>query len=420
MKEKFRSIIIFLIILSLVSFIPIFVMGLSSSVDLGEDLGEGIPSTPITESSYYQQADLEVEDSKDQLDLSSTTETSEKLEGDFNGRIKTKDWEAEGTFSNLVVGNGGIYEAVITGVSAGTTMYFLSTFDDQIFKFTAGSDESAIRVVQFDKDGFMQERVYFELAEGDTIEQGSLFEVQNYHYEAYDDASIYIYNQDQTTEIKLGEQSYTGIYNESFENPTEDYVKTALTENGFYNITLNENSKYTYNLDFLNLTLNNNNNRKITICKNSEDVCEVYNTGNTFVINGADKSLMQDGFTILESLDENNIIELNFAEQTMTLSNLNPREEILAKTRIGFHEIIETADDIESIILNEEYPYLFTTYDSDKIIPELIIEDKILKYEHTNRIWSMPNIEELEDNCINYAYKKIMGETNGAKPSYCA
>ena len=386
----------------------------------GEEKGGEIPSTPIAKTSYYQQADPEVEDSQDQLDLSSTTENYEALEGEFNGIIKTEDWKAEGTFSNLVVGNGGIYEAVITGVAAGTTMYFLSTFDDQIFKFTAGSDESAIRVVQFDKNGLMQERVYFELAEGDTIEQGLLFEVQNYHYEAYDDASIYIYNQDQTTEIKLGEQSYTGIYNESFENPTEDYVKTALTENGFYNITLNENSKYTYNLDFLNLTLNNNNNRKITICKNSEDVCEVYNTGNTFVINGADKSLMQDGFIILESLDENNVIELNFAEETMTISNLEPQEEILAKTRIGYHEIIETSEDIESVILTEEYPYLFTRYDSDKVIPALIIEDKILKYEHTNRVWSLPNIEELEDNCINYAYKKIMEETNGAKPSYCA
>jgi len=391
----------------------------SEGTDLGEDLGEELPSTPIVESSYYQPADPDVEDSQEQLDLSTTTETYEALDGEFNGVLKTEDWEAEGTFSNLVVGNGGIYEAVITGVSAGTTMYFLSTFDDQIFKFTAGSDESAIRVVQFDKNGLMQERVYFELAEGDTIEQGSLFEIQNYHYEAYDDASIYIYNQDQTTEIKLGEQSYTGIYNESFENPTEDYVKTALTENGFYNITLNENSKYTYNLDFLNLTLNNNNNKKITICKNSGDDCEVYNTGNTFIITGKE-SLMQDGFTILESLDENNVIELNFAEETITISNLEPREEILAKTRIGYHEIIETAEDIQSIILNEEYPYLFTRYDSDKIIPELIIENKILKYEHTNRVWSLPNIEELEDNCINYAYKKIMGETNGAKPSYCA
>ena len=34
---------------------------------------------------------------------------------------------------------------------------------------------------------------------------------------------------------------------------------------------------------------------------------------------------------------------INFAEETMTLSNLEPKEEILAKTRIGYHEIIETA-----------------------------------------------------------------------------
>ena len=103
--------------------------------DSGEEQEE-ILSTPIAESSYYQPADSEVEDSQDQLDLSATTENYEALEGEFNGVLKTEDWEAEGTFSNLVVGNGGIYEAVITGVSAGTTMYFLSTFDDQIFKFT--------------------------------------------------------------------------------------------------------------------------------------------------------------------------------------------------------------------------------------------------------------------------------------------
>ena len=65
----------------------------------------------------------------------------------------------------------------------------------------------------------------------------------------------------------------------------------------------------------------------------------------------------------------------------MILSNLEPQEEILAKTRIGYHEIIETKDTIYSKILNEEYPYLFTTYDSDKIIPELIIENKVLKFD---------------------------------------
>ncbi len=330
--------------------------------------------------------------------------------GDFTGA----------DFSNLVLGNGGIYEATISGVVAGTTMYFPSTFDDQIFKFTAGSDESAIRVVQFDKNGFTQERIYFDLAEGDIIDQGSLFGENIYHYEAYDDGSIYIYNEDQSSEMKLGEQSYSGIYNESFENPTEDSIITQLTDQGFYNITLNSNSAYTYNLDFLNLTLNNDDEREITICKNSTDICEVYNTGNTFILNGADKSLLQDGYTIVESFDENNVILLNFGEETITLTNIEPTEEILAIIRIGYHEITETKDTIYSKILDEEYPYLFTTYDSDKVIPVLNIENKVLKFEDLARVFSLPNMEEMENNCFNYAYNKIISETDETKPEYCA
>jgi len=42
--------------------------------------------------------------------------------GDFTGA----------DFSNAVFGNGGLYEATITGIAAGTTIYFLSSFDDQL------------------------------------------------------------------------------------------------------------------------------------------------------------------------------------------------------------------------------------------------------------------------------------------------
>jgi len=43
-------------------------------------------------------------------------------------------------------------------------------------------------------------------------------------------------------------------------------------------------------------------------------------------------------------------------------------------SRIGYHEITETQDSIYSNTLEQEYPYLFTSYDSDKVIPALIIE----------------------------------------------
>ncbi len=104
--------------------------------------------------------------------------------GDFTGA----------DLSNAVFGNGGLYEATITGIAAGTTMYFLSSFDDQLFKLEAGSDASEVRVVQFQKDGSSQERIYFDLAEGDIISQGSLLEEADYHFLAQGDDSVYIYN----------------------------------------------------------------------------------------------------------------------------------------------------------------------------------------------------------------------------------
>ncbi|HIH59314.1 MAG TPA: hypothetical protein HA294_04875 [Nanoarchaeota archaeon] len=241
----------------------------------------------------------------------------------------------------------------------------------------------------------------------------------NYHFLAQDDKAIYIYNQDQSTEMQLGQQSYTGIYNESFSNPTDELIGTQLTDQGFYNITLNNNSTYTYNLDFLNLSLTNENKKPFTVCKTQEEECETYNLGNTFILYGKDKVLKQDNYTIVESYDENNVIELNFAEQTAYLSNINPEEDILALFRIGYHEITETQDSIYSNTLEQEYPYLFTSYDSDKVIPALIIENKVLIYEDANTlVKTLPVNEEMRNSCLLYTMNTIEGYDE-TKPAYC-
>ena len=381
------------------------------------------PTVPVEESELFTPENPDIEDDTNILNIPPVDEGAEesytKLEGEFIGTVKAGDWEAEGTFSNMVVGNGGLYEATITGIAAGTTIYFLSSFDDQLFSLTAGSDESEVRVIQFQKNGSSQDRVYMELAQGDSISHGELLEEMNYHFLAQDDDSVYIYNQDQSTEMQLGQQSYTGIYNESFSNPTDELIGTQLTDQGFYNITLNNNSTYTYNLDFLNLSLTNENKKPFTVCKTQEEECGTYNLGNTFILYGKDKVLKQDNYTIVESYDENNVIELNFAEQTAYLSNINPEEDILALFRIGYHEITETQDSIYSNTLEQEYPYLFTSYDSDKVIPALIIENKVLIYEDANTlVKTLPVNEEMRNSCLLYTMNTIEGYDE-TKPAYC-
>ncbi|MDP3728194.1 MAG: hypothetical protein Q8R18_01940 [bacterium] len=334
--------------------------------------------------------------------------------GDFTGA----------DFSNAVFGNGGIYEATITGISAGATFYFLSSFDDQLFSLTAGTDESEVRVIQFQKNGSLLDRIYMELAEGDQISQGALLEPMMYHFQAYDNDAVYIYNEDQSTEITLGEHSYNGSYYESFENPTDEEIKTQLTQEGFEEITLPENASYTYKalgiLDDINVTLSNSARQSISICKLEREGCQAYNKITSFIIEEKDLQLKQNGYTIVESYDANNIIELNFAEQTAYLTNINPEEEILALFRVGYHEITETNDTIYSNILTEEYPYLFTLYDSDKVIPELKIENKVLKYQdQNNAAYSLPNIDAMEIACFRYAYQKTRSNTNDPKTEYC-
>ncbi|MDP3728008.1 MAG: hypothetical protein Q8R18_01000, partial [bacterium] len=82
------------------------------------------PSTPVTSYSGYTAENPEIEDDTDFLIITPTEEGAEpsytQLEGDFTGTVKTDYGETSGTFSNMVVGNGGIYEATITGIAAGT------------------------------------------------------------------------------------------------------------------------------------------------------------------------------------------------------------------------------------------------------------------------------------------------------------
>ena len=68
--------------------------------------------------------------------------------------LTTAQGSSTATYNYFVGDKNGIYEATITGIAAGTTIYFLSYFDNQLFELQAGSDESEIRMIQFSKKLF--------------------------------------------------------------------------------------------------------------------------------------------------------------------------------------------------------------------------------------------------------------------------
>ena len=300
---------------------------------------------------------------------------------------------------------GSLIQGSFISFENNNNIFFSSLFDSS--KFTATMDEEGeLNVGQRNGNGDLG-RVYI------TINKGNLTQDEYVVFIPEGNEPIYIYYNTTEIEFKDGNVSLLGEIVTNNDN-TKEKTSVDFNENGFTKIELPIKNTYTIG-DF---SIINNGRENLIICK-KDPLCDVNIDENVFTIKGKIQFLVNNK-VLMESLDENNVIELNFAEETMILSNLNPKEEILVITRIGYHEIIETKDTIYSKILNEEYPYLFTTYDSDKIIPELIIENKVLKFEDLARIFSLPNMEEMEKNCINYAYKKIIGETNGATPEYCA
>lgn len=333
------------------------------------------------------------------------------------GSLTGEGWGASATYTNAIFNKNGIYQATITGIAAGATYYIISFTGEQVFKYTASEKESTQRKIIIDAGA--KTWITLTMAQGDTISSGEAKTELPYTFTATEDKARYSFSEGAVTETEQGIFTYQGDFKEEFE--VTDKVETALTTQGFYNVTLSPKTEYRYIYDTLNLSLENTDERTdISICKGSIETCEVQNKGNAFTITEKNIVLRQQGYSILESYDANNIIDINFAEQTVYLTNINPEEETLAIFRTGYFEITETHETIKAKALEKEYPMLFRTYDSDKPFPGWTVDDaQALVYEdEDNDAKILPSEELYIETCVSAVQEKIIGRRDSV-PAFC-
>ena len=369
---------------------------------------ENIPNAVYTPQTNDEEASLDV------------TEVEEAVAVDnYQGQLTGDGWGASARYSNAIFDKNGIYQATITGIAAGASYYIISTAGDHVLRYTASEKESSSRKIVIDAGAETWITVIME--EGDTIESGTTKADMPYIFTAQENKAMYSFAEGAMIETEQGIFAYDGSFHEDFE--VTEKVQTALTAQGFYNVTLSPETEYRYIYDTLNLSLENTDERKeISICKGlvEEMTCDVQNKGNAFTITGENKILKQQGYPILESYDANNIIDINFAEETITLSNINPEEDILALFRTGYFEITETQDDTKARALLNEYPMLFRSYDSDKPYPGWILDDtNAFVYEDEDSdVKILPTEELYIQTCVAAIQKKIRGESESV-PAFC-
>ena len=369
---------------------------------------ENIPNAVYTPQTNDEEASLDV------------TEVEEAVAVDnYQGQLTGDGWGASATYNDAIFDRNGIYQATITGIAAGASYYIISTAGDHVLRYTASEKESSSRKIVIDAGAETWITVIME--EGDTIESGTTKADMPYIFTAQENKAMYSFAEGAMIETEQGIFAYDGSFHEDFE--VTEKVQTALTAQGFYNVTLSPETEYRYIYDTLNLSLENTDERKeISICKGlvEEMTCDVQNKGNAFTITGENKILKQQGYPILESYDANNIIDINFAEETITLSNINPEEDILALFRTGYFEITETQDDTKARALLNEYPMLFRSYDSDKPYPGWILDDtNAFVYEDEDSdVKILPTEELYIQTCVAAIQKKIRGESESV-PAFC-
>ncbi len=410
-----------LIILFIILVLSLSVYGLGGGEISGSETSEGsiliitdLSTLPEDSGAVYTE---ETKDEEASLDVSETEEPIGV--NSYSGALNGEEWGASATYSNVVFDKNGIYQATITGIAAGATYYIISSMGEQVLKYTASEKESTKRKIVIDSAG--DTWITATLAEGDIIESGETKTDLPYTFTANEDKAEYSYADGALTQTEQGVFTYQGAFIESFE--ATDKVETALTAQGFYNVTLSPNTEYHYLYDTLNLSLQNTDEREdIHICKKTEEntFCEVHNTGNAFTLSGKNFILKQQGYPVLESYDENNRIEFNFAEQTAYLSNINSEEDTLAIFRTGDFEIIETQETTMARTVENESPMLFRSYDSDKPSPGFFLDDAnaLLYTDEDNEAKILPTEDVYVDTCIVAVQEKIGGEREDV-PAFC-
>ena len=112
-----------------------------------------------TAATEKEQARLDVTQTEDPMGVNS-----------FSGTLTGEDWGASATYSDAIFNQNGIYQATITGITAGATYYIISFTGEQILSYTASEKESSVRKIVIDASA--DTWITATMAEGDTLSYG--------------------------------------------------------------------------------------------------------------------------------------------------------------------------------------------------------------------------------------------------------
>ena len=245
---------------------------------------------------------------------------------------------------------GNFVQGSLVSFANANPLSFQSLFDSSLFTLTLNEEDQA-EIAQTNGFGELG-YTYITTTGGNLTQDGAIIFIPD------GDTPTYIYYN--TTEIEF-EDGSVYLLGESLTNTddTQESSTVEFNENGFTKVQIQPENNYTVQ----HYTFINKQEDAVYACKD-DSLCPINIQDEQITIKGK-VELYFDNEIAIQSLDENNEFILDHVNNILTFDNSRPREQTLAYIYNAHHKIIETSGLTYSEITEQEYPMMFTTYQSD-------------------------------------------------------
>lgn len=260
----------------------------------------------------------------------------------------------EGTISSFSMTNalfslGSLIQGSFISFSNNNNIYFKSLFDASTFTATLDNG-SSLQVGQRSSFGDLGKVVIQIDGSGNLTQDNSITFTP--------DSNTATYTYYNTTEIEF-QDGNVSLLGESITNKDAKQASTAFfNENGFTKIQLQPKNSYT----IFDYSIANTGDTPLIICKKNP-LCDINIDESTFTIKG-ETNFTENGGTVYQSNDENNIFTIDTATGIASLENRNPSTGTLALLFSGQFQINETADTTYYKPLEQGVAFSITQYQS--------------------------------------------------------